>query len=343
MKSRAVLLLLGWGIDLVLAQTTSTITTSTIPPSTTGAGTSSAYCSVSFTTTATGSTTTTISTTAQATALTPQCGIFTDTIEITQHTVENLELSAITTIAGDLRIFGTTYGITVSLPNLVQIGGTLFIQQDYGIPTVVTMGKLSTVNSVHWQSWTNTSQSIIGPSSSFLEVQNNTQIINTTFADLSISLGGDSSGEALHVADNPYLERLNLAGASDSDFYVSNNGLLASSNHSESTLAVNMTNVLYVGNLYMDNVAELFSESLGYAQSINIHNSSMGDFEFPSLTRIDDNVTITNNPNLDSVSFSGLQAILVNMTFSNNPALVDLSFDVTTITGVMDLEGSFTS
>lgn len=250
--------------------------------------------------------TTTISTPAQATAV-GQCGTFDGDVVIGYNATDDISLTGLTTITGDLTC---SYGdelTSLSADDLVTIGERLSIRSN-DVLRSVSFASLQNIDSLDLYRLPNLTNT--GWKSQLANVTT-VRIVGTGFTNLNwLTI---PTVETLNIEDNSFLNDINLSVNVSEYTSLDSNG---------PTLRVSFPNMLIGYNLTISNCLEFHVPSLAYInRSAGFFGNTFEELSMPNLLSIGGALMIWNQSSLSSLDLPLLANVSGDILFNNNPKL----------------------
>lgn len=259
-------------------------------------GGSSSQCSASATTT--------IQSQADATAL-AGCSTFTGSIAISSSTTENIDLSGIQRITGDLVANNATGLSQVSAGQLSQIGGMFSLQQ-LTILSTLNFPALVSVGSIDWNALPQLSGLTFAQG---VQQLSSMSIQNTMLASLNgINL---QVADTIYIVNNPYLNDINMQlGNITNAMTLSFNG---------AKLSAQFPNLIWAYNMTLRGLAAISTPSLASVNgSVGLYSGTFNNFSLPNLTSVGGAFSVVSNDNLNNISAPQLTTVRAGFAIVNN-------------------------
>ncbi|KAJ4317565.1 cell wall protein Ecm33 [Neodidymelliopsis sp. IMI 364377] len=287
------------------------------------AGSAYADCSVSATTT--------IQNAGDATAL-ASCKTFSGSIAIATGTTDDIALTGVQHLSGNLIATNNTNMKRLSADSLESLDGEMRLD---GLTRLyaVDFPKLKTIDSIKWNALPNLQN--IGFTSEVTEASK-IDIQNTALRSLEgINI---EEVETVFIANNGYINEISmqLGNVSDSLTFADNN----------EKLAVTLPNLIWATNLTFRFIGSLEMPSLETLNgSLGLYNNGFESFSAPNLTSIGEALAIVANEKLSNITFPLLTKITDNLQIANNTNLssIDGFPKLTSIGGAFDISGNMST
>jgi hypothetical protein len=266
------------------------------------AGTAYAQCSASGTAT--------IQNQGDATAL-ASCSTFSGSIAIATGTAEDINISGVKTVTGNLVASDNSAIRRIGASDLETLGGDLSLSGLTRL-TGLDFPKLKKVKSLKWTALPNLAE--IGFTAQ-VEQADAIDIQNTGLKSLTgINI---QQAKTIKVANNQYINeiKMQLGNVSTSLDFSDNN----------KALQVELTNLIWASNLTFRSCGSVSLPSLEKLNgSLGLYNNAFESFAAPNLTEVGEALAIIGNDQLKNVSFPLVTKINDDLRFANNTALMSV-------------------
>lgn len=259
------------------------------------------------------------------------CSTFSGSIAIATGTTEDIALSGIKHLAGNLVAPPNANIRRISANDLVNITGEMNLD---GLTRLngVDFPQLKNVSSIKWNALPNLQS--IGFTAQ-VEAAKKIVIENTAVRNLKgINI---VQAELLKIANNQFVSeiKMQLGNVSNSlDFSDNNKGV-----------EIELTNLIWANNLTFRSTGSIMVPSLMKLNgSLTLSKNGFESFAAPNLTEVGEAIAIVGNDKMKNISFPLLTKVNDNLQIANNSALeeVDGFPELKSIGGAFDISGNMT-
>lgn len=274
--------------------------------------------------------TTTLQNAGDATAL-ASCTTFTGNIAIATGTTDDIAISGVQKIVGNLVATNNSEMKQLSASDLKELDGEMELD---GLTRLFTLNfpKLKNIDSIKWNALPNLQS--IGFDAEVDSAQK-IDIQNTALRSLSgINI---EEVDTVFIANNGYIDSISMQLGN-----VSTSLTLADNNQD---VKVELPNLIWASNLTFRFCGSVSVPSLQTLNgSLGLYNNGFSTFAAPNLTSVGEAVAIVANDKLSNVSFPLLKKITDNLQIANNSKLIEITGfpALTSIGGAFDMSGNFT-
>lgn len=293
-----------------------------VVPALAAAGTAHAACSVSATTT--------IQNAGDATAM-ATCSTFSGSIAIATGTSEDISISGVKVLNGNLVAPANSNLRRIGAPELETLSGDMNFD-GLTILNTVDFPKLKKITGIKWSALPNLNQ--IG----FTSIVEEADVIDIQNTGLT-SLNGINIQKAktVKVANNQYINeiKMQLGNVSTSLDFSDNN----------EEVVVELPNLIWAGNLTFRFCGSVSLNSLEKLNgSLGLYNNGFESFSAPNLTEVGQALAIIGNEQLSNVSFPLVTKISDDLRFANNSKLAEVDGlpELKSVGGAFDISGNMT-
>lgn len=272
--------------------------------------------------------TTTVQNAGDATAL-ASCSTFSGSIAVATGTTDDIALSGIQVMNGNLVANTVDNMKRISASDMVELNGEMNLNQVQRL-YAVDFPKLKKVKSINFVALPNLMT--IGFTAS-VEQADTVTVINTAVRSLAgINL---QKAKKLEITNNPYINEIDmqLGNVSDSLTFADNN----------KGVKVALPNLLWATNLTFRSCGSVSVPSLAKLNgSLGLYTNGFESFSAPNLTEVGEALAIVGNDAMNNLTFPLLTKISDNLQIANNSALTEVDgFPLLkSIGGAFDISGN---
>jgi hypothetical protein len=259
------------------------------------------------------------------------CSTFSGSIAIATGTTEDIALSGIKHLAGNLVAPPNANIKRISANDLVNITGEMNLD---GLTRLngVDFPQLKNVSSIKWNALPNLQS--IGFTA---QVETAKKIVIENTAVRSLKGINIVQAEFLKIANNNFVNeiKMQLGNVSNSLDFSDNN----------KAVEIELTNLIWANNLTFRSTGSILVPSLMKLNgSLTLSKNGFESFAAPNLTEVGEAIAIVGNDKMTNISFPLLTKVNDNLQIANNSALeeVDGFPELKSIGGAFDISGNMT-